>query len=285
MSNLIYKVIETLSPLENDLKELFLGSRLYADILAEMLEDLPGEWHAEYFPSDTLLMQLKSVEAFEVTASDGSCVGSFQSSKEAVRFEFDGVKIQYPWDLLAISEAIIKNVPGDDIRGTVDPAATVNGKLVLGENSVILPGVYIEGDVMIGNDCRIGPNCYLRGNTIIGDNCRIGQAVEVKNSIINSATHIGHLSYVGDSCIGSKVNFGAGTIVANLRHDNGNHRSLIGETLIDSGRRKLGTIIGDNVHTGIHTVIYPGRKLFKDSSTLPGEIVKYDLFEDKEDIL
>jgi bifunctional UDP-N-acetylglucosamine pyrophosphorylase/glucosamine-1-phosphate N-acetyltransferase len=73
-----------------------------------------------------------------------------------------------------------------------------------------------------------------------------------------SGTKIGHLSYVGDSVIGERCNFGAGTICSNLRHDKGNIKSYIKGQKTDSGRRKLGVIMGDGVMTGINTTIYPG---------------------------
>ena len=101
--------------------------------------------------------------------------------------------------------------------------------------------------------------------------------MEIKNSIIGSRTSIGHLSYVGDSVIGERVNFGAGTIIANLRHDGRNHFSPVNGVPTDTGRRKFGAIIGDDVHTGIHTAIYPGRKLFRGTFTRPGEVVGRDL--------
>ncbi len=85
------------------------------------------------------------------------------------------------------------------------------------------------------------------------------------------------MSYIGDSILGDNVNLGAGTITANLRHDNANIKSPVKRDLINAGRRKLGTIIGNNVHTGIHTSIYPGRKIWPDKTTLPGEIIKKDV--------
>ncbi|MEG2076939.1 MAG: hypothetical protein RRY34_10585, partial [Victivallaceae bacterium] len=141
-------------------------------------------------------------------------------------------------------------------------------------NSVILPGVYIEGNAVIGKNCKIGPNCYIRGNTTIGDNCRIGQAVEVKNSIIMDNVAAAHLAYIGDSVVCSHVNLGAGTVVSNLRHDNNNHRYRIGHMILETDRRKFGAVIGENVSTGIHTAIYPGRSLAPGVVTEPGEIVR-----------
>ena len=87
----------------------------------------------------------------------------------------------------------------------------------------------------------------------------------------------GHLSYIGDSIIGDSTNLGAGTITANFRHDGKNHRSEVNGQLVDTGRRKFGCVIGNDVHTGIHTSIYPGRKIWPHKSTLPGEIVAKDI--------
>lgn len=189
----------------------------------------------------------------------------------------DSFHIKYAWDLLRLNEVLLAGVREDRIEGQVSPAAHIEGRLVLGAGSRILPGVYMEGTVVIGADCKIGPNCYIRGSTSIGDGCHIGQAVEIKNSILMRGVAIGHLSYCGDSIVGEKTNFGAGTITANFRHDGQSHRSMVGGVLVNTGRRKFGAIIGDDVHTGIHTSIYPGRKLWPHVATLPGDIVKRDV--------
>jgi len=185
--------------------------------------------------------------------------------------------IRYPWDILRANEQAVARITESKIHGIVSPAAHVSGVAHIGKGSHILPGVYIEGKVIIGEDCKIGPNCYLRGNTSIGNNCHIGNAVEIKNSLIGDHSNVGHLSYVGDSILGRNVNFGAGTIVANLRHDDDNHHSLVEGKLIDTGRRKFGVVIGDGVHTGINTSFYPGRKLWPRTSTLPGAIITKDI--------
>jgi bifunctional UDP-N-acetylglucosamine pyrophosphorylase/glucosamine-1-phosphate N-acetyltransferase len=183
----------------------------------------------------------------------------------------------YPWDLLRINEELVGALQADLVEGDISPAAHIRGKIVVGSGSRILPGVFIEGNVVIGSSVRIGPNCYVRGSTSIGDGCHIGQAVEIKNCIIMGNTGVGHLSYCGDSILGERVNFGAGTITANFRHDGCQHRSMVMGKLVDTGRRKFGAIIGDGVHTGIHTSIYPGRKIWPGKTTRPGAIVRRDL--------
>tara|TARA_Y100000588_G_scaffold379612_1_gene462075 strand:+ start:678 stop:1334 length:657 start_codon:yes stop_codon:yes gene_type:complete len=186
------------------------------------------------------------------------------------------LEVIHSWDLLTVNEEILFSLEKEMEQ---DPRSQYgkDGKSLVGKGTEILPGVYVEGRVAIGRNCKIGPNCYLRGSTTIGDGCHIGQAVEIKNSIIGSNTSVGHLSYLGDSILGEGVNFGAGTITANLRHDGGDHRSMVEGKAVTTSRRKLGVIIGDAVHTGIHTSFYPGRKMAAGTSTLPGEIVQKDI--------
>lgn len=187
--------------------------------------------------------------------------------------------ILYSWDLLKVNEQLVGDLEKIEYEGEVSSAANIEGVIHVGEGTRILPGVFIEGNAVIGKNCKIGPNCYIRGNTAIGDGVHIGQAVEVKNSIIGHGSSVGHLSYVGDSVIGSNVNFGAATVTSNLRHDGTNHRTSINGELVDTGRRKFGTIVGDHVHTGIHTAIYPGRKLGPNTTTRPNESVEKDITE------
>lgn len=186
----------------------------------------------------------------------------------------DSFLISYPWHLISINTQIVEEkIIENKILGDFSSSANNDGILHLGEGSRILPGVYIEGKVSIGKNCKIGPNCYLRGSTSIGDGCHIGQSVEIKNSFIMNNSNVGHLSYVGDSILGNCVNLGAGTITANLRHDNNNHKVKINNLRFDTKRRKLGVVLGDNVHTGINTSFYPACIMGEGTTTKPSEVV------------
>ncbi len=183
------------------------------------------------------------------------------------------IEVGVPWDLLTASNAVLaRRVPL--IEGEVEKGATLKGDVHVGSGTLIRAGAYIEGPVWIGEHCDIGPNCYIRAGTCIGNSVRVGNAVEIKNSTIMDGTKIGHLSYVGDSVIGYNCNLGAGTIVSNLRHDNKNIRSYVKGTLVDTGRRKLGVIMGDDVKTGIHTSIYPGTVIEPGCFSRPGEALR-----------
>jgi bifunctional UDP-N-acetylglucosamine pyrophosphorylase/glucosamine-1-phosphate N-acetyltransferase len=185
-------------------------------------------------------------------------------------------RLIYPWHFLQAHERALKIKDGYSSTILLNQVYC-QGRLQYGKGTVFLPNVVIEGDVVIGENCKIGPNCYIRGATTIGHRCHVGNAVEIKNSLLMDDTQVGHLSYVGDSIIGQKVNFGAGTITSNFRHDGLTHRSQVEGELINTGRRKLGAIIGDGVKTGIHTSIYPGRKIWPHQTTRPGDIVQRDL--------
>ncbi|MFH1445585.1 MAG: bifunctional sugar-1-phosphate nucleotidylyltransferase/acetyltransferase, partial [Nanoarchaeota archaeon] len=186
------------------------------------------------------------------------------------------IPVGYPWSLLDANAHILKSIE-NDIQGEVEPNATIKGKVKIGKGTLVKNGAYIEGPVVIGENCTIGPNCFIRGSTSIGNNCRVGNGVEIKNSIIMNKSYVNHLSYIGDSIIGNNVNIGAGNVTANLRHDNKTVKTPIGDDVVDSGRRKLGAVIGDGVHTGINTTIYPGRKIWPNKTTFPGEIVREDV--------
>lgn len=199
------------------------------------------------------------------------------SQKVAVEIAHNWQPITRPWSLLEANEKILHSLKDSSVKGEVEKGATIKGAVSIGKGTVIKAGAYIEGPVIIGENCTIGPNCYIRAYTAIGNNCYVGNATEIKNSILMRGAHAGHLSYVGDSVLGENANLGASTITANLRHDNSHVKSTVKGQLVDTGRRKLGAIIGDNAHTGIHTTIYPGRKMWPNTTTLPGEVVRKDV--------
>jgi|TARA_B110000263_G_scaffold224961_1_gene215689 UDP-N-acetylglucosamine diphosphorylase/glucosamine-1-phosphate N-acetyltransferase len=162
-----------------------------------------------------------------------------------------------PWDLITANEIYMENIIELN-QGTIENNVTIKGDLYLGENSIIKAGTYIEGPVWIGKNCIIGPNAYLRKGTVLCGSNKVGASSEVKNSILMEGAKAPHHNYVGDSIIGKNSNLGSGTKIANLRLDKKTINIIHKGKKIDSGRRKLGAIIGDNVNTGINTSINAG---------------------------
>lgn len=185
--------------------------------------------------------------------------------------------IGYPWDLLKASKIELEKIGYRDIRGSIDPMVTIKGPVIVDDNAVVKGATYIEGPVYIGKNASIGPNSYLRPYTVILDGSHIGFSVEVKESIVMENTHAAHLSYIGDSIVAENVNLGAGTKIANLRLDEKTIKMTIDGKRIDSGRRKLGAVIGGYVKTGINVSIMPGIKIGSHSIIYPGITVYRDV--------
>ena len=171
--------------------------------------------------------------------------------------------IGLPWQLLDANKYLLEQLKGK-ILANVEKNVSISGNVFAGKNTVLRSGSYIQGPCYIGENNVIGPNAFIRPYTSIGNRCHIGMS-ELKNSIIFSNTNILHFNYIGDSIICENVNLGAGTKVANLRLDEKNVKMNIKGRLIDSGKEKLGAIIGPNVKTGINVSIMTGKKIGENS--------------------
>lgn len=187
--------------------------------------------------------------------------------------------VVYPWHLLDANEEKLKTIK-NKIEGTIGKNTTLIGNITIGKNTRIMAGSYIEGPVIIGSNCKIGPNCYIRPYSTISNGCHIGNACEVKNTIVFDNSNIPHQNYIGDSIIGENCNLGAGTKIANLRLDKKNIKTVLNGNKIDTKRRKLGTIMGDNVQTGINSSINIGTIIGNNcfigpNALVTGEITSY----------
>ena len=177
-----------------------------------------------------------------------------------------------PWELITANEEYMKNNI-EAIEGTIEDNVTINGILHLGRGSVIKSGTCIEGEVWIGENCTIGPNAYIRGGTVLCGLNKIGAATEAKNTIFLKGAKAPHHNYVGDSIIGEQSNLGSGTKIANLRFDKKTIEVIHKGKRIDSGRRKLGAVIGSNVSTGINASINAGSIIGNDVRIGPNTLV------------
>ena len=181
-----------------------------------------------------------------------------------------------PWDLFEANRWVLdRMIP--EVNGVIENGAYLLGHVTVAETARVRSGAYIEGPAYIEEQADVGPNCYIRPYTSIGRTVRIGNACEVKNSIVMDHSHIGHLSYVGDSIIGENCNLAAGTITANYRLDAKTVKMMIKDKMVDTERRKLGAVLGDNVKTGINALFMPGVKVGNDSWIGPNVMVQKDL--------
>jgi NDP-sugar pyrophosphorylase family protein len=146
----------------------------------------------------------------------------------------------------------------------------VNPELIsIGSGTVIEPGVMIKGPCIIGDRCMIAHGAYIRSNVILGNECVIGHSAELKHSILFNKARVTHFTYIGDSIIGNRANLAAGVKCANLRLDKAEVTVRFENTEVNSGLRKFGAIIGDDVQIGCNCVLNPGTILGKESVCYP----------------
>ena len=188
----------------------------------------------------------------------------------------DWMDIGRPHDLLEANERALEGIDRK-IDGKLERGTHLHGPIILARGAKVRSGAYIEGPVYIGEESDIGPNCHLRPYTSLGRETRVGNACEIKNSNIFGQSHIGHLSYVGDSILGEGCNLGAGTVTANLRFDDSNVKVRIKSKLCDTGRRKFGVVMGDGVKTGVNVSTMPGIKIGHNSWIGPNATVTRDV--------
>ncbi|MDH7564522.1 MAG: sugar phosphate nucleotidyltransferase [Candidatus Bathyarchaeota archaeon] len=220
----------------------------------------------------------------EITDAISRLLGEHKKVTAAKLSREDWLEIGKPWDLLEANRWMLDRME-HKIRGTVENGAHIIGEVTVAETARIRSGTYIEGPALIGEECDIGPNCYIRPYTTINSKVRLGNACEVKESIIMDKAHVGHLSYIGDSIIGENCNLGAGTITGNFRLDGGSVKMVVKGALVDSGRRKLGAVLGDNVKIGIGALLMPGVKVGCNGWIGPGVVVYRDVSSDAKVML
>ena len=180
-----------------------------------------------------------------------------------------------PWELLAANEWKLDELDRR-IDGDVSPDAELRSAVVVEPGATVEPGVVIEGPAYLGAGAHVGPNAYIRGATALGPGTRVGHSVELKNSVVMADSKVPHLTYLGDSILGRDVNLGAGTTVANLRHDDAPVELTVKGDRLSTGRRKFGVVCGDGVKTGINCTINAGVTLSTDARVGPGETVLRD---------
>jgi bifunctional UDP-N-acetylglucosamine pyrophosphorylase/glucosamine-1-phosphate N-acetyltransferase len=182
--------------------------------------------------------------------------------------------VGYPWHLFTLNEYLLGKMEAN--AGLVENS-TVKGKLIMEEGAEVIDSHIEEGSCSyIGAGTRIGPHALLRKFNSIGKNCNIGSTT-VKNSILFDEVKAKHLAYIGDSVVGEGVNFGSGTQIANYRFDSGHVNVLTEKGWVNSARKKLGAIIGDNVKFGVLSCTMPGKTIGNDCWIGSGVVVNRNL--------
>jgi len=185
--------------------------------------------------------------------------------------------IKYPWNVLDVEEKLLRTIEGKQIDKSVDikQHVVIEGPVLIEEGVKIFEGTKIVGPVYIGRNTIIGNNNIIRSSAI-GTNCVTGFNTDITRSHIGNNCWF-HTNYVGDSVIGNNVSMGSGTVAANLRLDDGEITSVVKEEKVQTGKNKLGVMIGDNVRIGVNTSTMPGIKIGSDSFIAAGIVLTTDI--------
>ena len=177
----------------------------------------------------------------------------------------------YPWEVLEnISQFIL------DIGKTLDSEEFDNPSegVWIAKDANIFPSAYIGSPCIIDHGAEVRHGAFIRGSAIIGKNVVVGNSVELKNVILFDNVQVPHYNYVGDSILGYKSHMGAGSITSNVKSD----KTLVkikGENIcIETGRKKVGAILGDNVEVGCNTVLNPGTIICRNTNIYPTSCVR-----------
>ena len=177
----------------------------------------------------------------------------------------------FVWEALSQIETYLSAFELGNIEVDVPADAfLIDAHLIsIGKGSVIEPGAYIKGPCILGKNCTVRQGAYIRGNLITGDHCVIGHDTEIKNAILLNHVHAAHFAYVGDTILGNRVNLGAGTKCANLKFNKQPISIMFHDQNINTGLKKFGAILADEVQTGCNTVTNPGTIIGKNTWCAP----------------
>lgn len=177
----------------------------------------------------------------------------------------------YPWEVLPlIGEFII------GLGETLSPEEYEHrdGNVWIARSAKLYPNIYIAGPAIIGPNTEVRPGAFIRGNALIGAGCVVGNSTEIKNAILFDGAQAPHYNYIGDSILGYKAHTGAGAITSNLKQDHSSVTIKNGEERIDTGLRKFGAMLGDNVEVGCGSVLNPGTVVGSGARIYPLSMVR-----------
>jgi bifunctional UDP-N-acetylglucosamine pyrophosphorylase/glucosamine-1-phosphate N-acetyltransferase len=178
-----------------------------------------------------------------------------------VRYDGRWQPIKYPWHVLDVTHFYLSQLDGQHIHpdAKIIGDVTLSGPLFIDAGAKVFPGAAVVGPAYIGPNTIVGNGALVR-ESHIGPDCVVGHTSEVARSYLGGSVSL-HRAVVLDSVFEESVNFSAGCITANLRIDGGNVKSTVKGDRVDSGRDKLGAIVGSDVFIGIQSGTMPGVKI------------------------
>ena len=144
----------------------------------------------------------------------------------------------------------------------------------IAKDAKIFPSAYIGAPCIIDHGAEVRHCAFIRGHAIVGKNAVVGNSTELKNVVLFDNVQVPHYNYVGDSILGYKAHMGAGSITSNVKSDKTLVTVHIPDAPIETGRKKFGAILGDNVEVGCNSVLNPGTVIGRCSNIYPVSCVR-----------
>ena len=196
-------------------------------------------------------------------------------------------RFTYPWEALdSISDFI------SEIGKTLseDEYEIREGDVYISRKAKVAPTAFIGGPCIICEDAEIRHCAYIRGKAIVGRGAVVGNSVELKNCILFDKVQVPHFNYVGDSVLGYRSHMGAGAITSNVKSDKSPVTVSFNGERIETGRKKFGAMLGDNVEVGCNSVLNPGTVIGRCSNVYPlssvrGYIPEKSIHKSRENII
>lgn len=196
-------------------------------------------------------------------------------------------KVEYPWEVLGQIHDYILEIGKKLDRNQYNQ---IGEDVWIAKTAKVMPTAYIQGPAIIGENAEIRHCAFIRGNVIVGEGAVVGNSTELKNVILFNKVQVPHYNYVGDSILGYKAHMGAGSITSNVKSD----KKLVivknGDKKIETGIKKFGAMIGDEVEIGCGSVLNPGTVIGRNTNIYPlssvrGVIPKDHIYKNKNEVI
>lgn len=233
----------------------------------------------DYYQDSSLLLQaLRDVKTEKDDHYETALDKLMQTqTSEVISYTGDWLTIKYPWHLLDMTAFFFRDLKESQIsdRADISPRAVIDGPVVIEEGVKIFENAKIKGPAFLGKNVVVANNALVR-ESYIGEDCVVGFASEVARSYLGKGCWT-HNNFVGDSVLQGNVSFGVGTVLTNLKLDEGEISSVVKGNKINTGKVKFGAVIGENVRIGSNSTVMPGVKIGHDCFIGAGVVVKEDL--------
>jgi NDP-sugar pyrophosphorylase family protein len=177
----------------------------------------------------------------------------------------------YPWEVLSRIKAEILRIGAGLSSEEYDK---IGEDIWVAKSAKVAPTACINGPTIIGKDAEVRHCAYIRGSAIVGEGAVVGNSTELKNVILFNKVQVPHYNYVGDSILGYKAHMGAGSITSNVKSDKTLVSVRAGELVVETGLKKFGAILGDNVEVGCNSVLNPGTVIGRNANVYPLSMVR-----------